>query len=128
MNTEEIKQVVLRYTEAIHTQNKEDFYALWANNNDCVLISITKQFQGIDSIYEDFLIGGIQAGFSTIKLVAESIDVHEISETLATVVFQYHTECILRESGEPFGIAGLETQVLVKEDGQWKLQHVHYSK
>ena len=53
--------------------------------------------------------------------------VNQINDDLAVVVFRYHTECILRENGEPFGIQGLETQVIVKEDGVWKLCHVHYS-
>ena len=34
----------------------------------------------------------------------------------------------LRETGEDYGIEGLETQVLRKISGEWKLQHVHYSK
>jgi hypothetical protein len=35
---------------------------------------------------------------------------------------------VLRETNEPFGFEGLETQVMVKEEGKWKIQHVHYSK
>ena len=127
METAKIKEVVRKYTEVIHTQNKEDFYSLWASNEGCVLISGVNQFQGVDSIYQDFLIDRIQKGFSVIHLIAEQIDVHILSENLATVVFRYHTECILRENGEDFGIKGLETQVIVKENGEWKLQHVHYS-
>lgn len=51
-----------------------------------------------------------------------------ISEDVAIVLFHYHTECIRRETKEPYSIKGLETQVVVKEDGEWKLAHVHYSK
>lgn len=47
-----------------------------------------------------------------------------ISEDVAIVLFQ----CIRRETKEPYSIKGLETQVVVKEDGEWKLAHVHYSK
>lgn len=125
---EMILQVVERYTDAIHTQNKENFCSLWADNPHCVLISLTKQYQGVESIYQDFLIGGIQKAYSQIELVAESADIREITDSLAIVVFRYHTECIRRETGEPYGIQGLETQVMVKEDSTWKLQHVHYSK
>lgn len=126
-NTEQIRDVVARYTEAIHTQDKEAFCSLWSASPACTLISITNPFYGVENICQHFLIDGIKAAYSEIKLVAESIDVREVNENMATVVFRYHTECIRREDGEPFGIKGLETQVMVKENGEWKLLHIHYS-
>ena len=75
-----------------------------------------------------FLIGGIQAAYYQIRLITETMEVHEVSDALATVVFRYHTECIRRENGAPYGIQGPETQVYIKQDGDWKLLHVHYSK
>ena len=56
---EEIKQLVYNYAKAIHTQNEKDFKALWSSKEN-TLISLTNQFDGIDSIYNDFLIGVIQ--------------------------------------------------------------------
>lgn len=129
MNHErEITAMVERYAQAIETQDKEDFCSLWANSPDCVLISITSQYVGVENIFQDFLVGKIQAAYSEIRLITEAVEVHEINETLATVVFRYHTECIRRESGEPYGINGLETQVYIREGESWKLLHVHYSK
>lgn len=129
MNDEiQIKELVSRYVKAIETQDKESFYQIWANNSNCILISITKIFEGKDSIYQDFLIGSIQKAYTTIKLIAEEVEVHKINSELATVVFSYHTECIKREDGSEYGIKGLETQVIIKENGQWKILHVHYSK
>lgn len=125
---QEITAMVEQYAKAIETQDKEDFYSLWANSPDCVLISITSQYVGVESISRDFLIGGIQAAYSQIRLITEGVEVHEINDDLATVVFRYHTECIRRESGEPYGINGLETQVYIREGEDWKLLHVHYSK
>lgn len=51
-----------------------------------------------------------------------------IDDNKAIVVFKYHTECICRETHEPYGIQGLETQIVIKENNQWKLMHIHYSK
>lgn len=45
----------------------------------------------------------------------------------AAVVFAYRTACIRRETGEPHGLRGMETQVYVREPDGWKLAHVHYS-
>ena len=91
------------------------------------MISITNQFRGIDTIYQNFLIDGIQKSYESIDLITENIDIRMIDENNAIVVFKYHTECILRDTHEPFGIQGLETQVVVKENNQWKLMHIHYS-
>ena len=124
----DITAMVERYAKAIETQDKEDFCSLWADTPDCVLISIASQYVGVENIYQDFLIGRIQAAYSKIRLITEAVEVHEINENLATVVFRYHTECIRRESGEPYGINGLETQVYIREGENWKLLHVHYSK
>ena len=125
---EQIIETVNRYIKAIHTQDKEDFYDIWVNSDDVTLISITRQYTGIDAIYQDFLINGIQAHYSSIDLINEGMEIRTIDDDTAIVIFRYHTECIRRDTGEPHGIAGLETQVMKKVNGQWKLVHVHYSK
>ncbi|KAK8897416.1 hypothetical protein M9Y10_015362 [Tritrichomonas musculus] len=126
-NTEEIKRLVDRYTESIRTQDKESFCSLWANNPHCILISIATEYKGLESIYQDFVIGVIQKAYSEIKLISDGLEIHLLNDNFATVIFHYHTECIKRDDGKPFGIKGMETQVHVKENGQWKIQHVHYS-
>ena len=126
-NQEQILQVVENYKKAIHTQNKDDFYQLWSKQQ-CSLISITKTFIGLDHIIQEFLIDCIQAAYQTIDLISEDIQINMIQDDYAIVIFQYHTECIKRDTLESYGIQGLETQVMIKEDHEWKLLHVHYSK
>ena len=124
---ERLLQAVERYKKAIHTQKEEDFLPLWAENCENGLISPSGYYIGTESIYRDFLIGKIQAAYRQITLISQRVDVRIVSEEQAVVVFSYSTDCIRRDSGESFGIAGLETQVYCKEKGQWKLMHVHYS-
>ena len=38
-----------------------------------------------------------------------------------------YIECIMRESDELGGIKGVEIEVMIKEDGNWKIFHIHYS-
>lgn len=124
----EIQRAVNNYKKVIHSQNKEDFYRLWSKE-DCSLISISNQFFGVDEIYNDFLIGTIQAKFAKIDLVQDGdLTISQPNENMAVVIFRYHTECILRELNAVYGISGVETQVMVREDDQWKLLHVHYSR
>ncbi len=124
---EMIKAVVRRYQDVVHTQDWESFDSLWSHSEASCLISGVNIFRGRESIYQDFLVDRIGAKFSRIDLIADSLEICPVTEDLVTVMFSYHTECILRESGESYGIRGLETQVIVKEDGQWRLLHVHYS-
>ena len=74
---EEIKQLVYNYAKAIHTQNEKDFKALWSSKEN-TLISLTNQFNEIDAIYNDFLIGGIQRLYESIDLIIEGIEIHQI--------------------------------------------------
>lgn len=124
----EIKQVVENYIQAIHTQDKELFYSVFSSKQECRLISIGNEFCGVENIYNDFLIGAIQKAYSNIDLINDGMKINIISDELAIVLFSYHTDCTLRENGEYFSIRGLETQVMIKEDGCFKLVHVHYSK
>ena len=73
---EEIKQLVYNYAKAIHTQNEKDFKALWSSKEN-TLISLTNQFNEIDAIYNDFLIGGIQRLYESIDLIIEGIEIHQ---------------------------------------------------
>lgn len=124
-----IKQLLEDYKKAIHTQDERFFKKLWSGKDTDTMISITKQYVGIENIYNDFLIGGIQKAYQEITLIGDSEPtIHFLDETTAIIIFAYHTECIRRETLEIYGIQGLETQVVKKINDEWKLTHVHYSK
>lgn len=127
-NIIQIKQLVKDYQGAIHTQEEKAFRQLWTCEDNNTLISISKKYEGIESIYKDFLINGIQKAYKKIDLITDDINIHFINEELAIVIFQYHTECIKRDTLEEYGIEGLETQVVQKVNNEWKLVHIHYSK
>ena len=124
---EAIEKVVAGYAEAIHSMDPEELRPLWAEGAPCTLVSIGTVYHGTDSICEDFLVGGIARAYASIDLIAEGVEVNLVDGDHATVIFRYHTECVRRVTGEPYGIQGVETQVLVREGGSWRLQHVHYS-
>ena len=92
------------------------------------LISPAGCFSGTEEIYRDFLVGRIGAAYARIDLIAESVEVRPVTEDAAVGLFRYATDCIRRDTGEPYGIAGLETQLWVRQGGEWRLCHVHDSK
>ena len=122
-----VEAVVDRYCEAIGTQDVEDFLSLWTGEEQNVLISGSNYFEGIRNITDAFLIGGIQKAYSSIRLIKEDIRIHPVTDDTAIVVFRYHTVCTRRETGAPYGIRGLETQVLKKTENGWKITHIQYS-
>ena len=126
---ESINETVNNYCLGVKTQDKDLVYSIFSKNKKCTLISVGTVFQGIDSIYQDFLVNLIQKLYSKIELIKdEKLEINFIDEKTAAVIFKYHTECILRENGEKFGINGVETQLIIKEDDNWKIVHIHYSK
>lgn len=128
METEKIRKLVEEYKKAISTQNKKDFCKLWSRTLETSLISVADIYNGTDEIYNDFLIGKIQKAYISIELFTESLEIRFLKDNMAIVIFKYHTECIKRENKEPYGIFGVETQLVIKENADWKLLHIHYSK
>ena len=124
-----ITELVDKYCKAVNTQEKDDVYSIFSLKGKCTLISVSKIFDGLDSIYQNFLVDLIRKFYSKINLIKdEELKINFVNENTAIVIFKYHTESILRENGEKFGIKGVETQVMIKEDGDWKITHIHYSK
>jgi len=131
MNTadrEKITAGVYAYCKAVHTQTREDFFHIWAENTETCLISVATVHRGTNEIYNNFIVGGLGKAFSSIDLIVKSLDVTFLSPDTASVIFQYETDCIRRDTGEPFGIEGMETQIWIRQGDDWKLGHVHYSK
>ena len=123
-----ISETVNNYCLAVKTQDKDIVYKIFSKNKKCMLVSVGTVFEGLDSIYKDFL-GLIKQLYSKIELIKdEELKINFIDEKSAVIIFKYHTECILRENGKDFGINGVETQLIIKEEGNWKIVHIHYSK
>ena len=79
---EEIKQLVYNYVRLPKMGRQKNFTALWSSKEN-TLISLTNQFDGIDSIYNDFLIGGIQRLYESIDLIIKGIEIHQIDDNKA---------------------------------------------
>ena len=127
-DNEQINELVKKYCLAVKTQDKNLVDKIFSQNKKCNLISIATVYEGVDSIYENFL-GLIKKMYSKIELIKdEELKINFINDSTAILIFKYHTDCILRENGEKFGINGIETQLVIKEEGDWKIVHIHYSK
>ncbi len=126
MCKEEIKATVLKYAQQIHDQDEKEFRNLWTGRDTDILISGANIFRGIDSIYNDFLAGLIHNAYESISLIPDDLEINLLNEDTAAAVFRYHTECIRRTTKEPYVMKGIETQVLIRIGGCWKIAHIQY--
>jgi hypothetical protein len=118
LNKNKSNGLVDRYIQAIHTQDKDEFMSSWTGSKTDTMISITRVFSGDQAIYQDFLIDLIKQRYSNIDLYSHSQTCHLIDDQTAIVIFAYHTQCTQRDTGEDYGIEGLETQVQRKIGGE----------
>ena len=125
---EELNELLGNYITCIETQDRTMFDKVWTTEGTCRMISGANMFEGRESLWGEFVNGKIKTAYTTIKIVKENSWFEVIDEDHALIIFKYHSECILRENGEPFGVAGMETQVAKRDPEGWRLLHVHYSK
>ena len=60
---DEVLELLEKYKKLVNTQDRELFDEVFVNNDQCNLIAITRHFRGRESIYNDFLLGGIQKNY-----------------------------------------------------------------
>jgi len=116
--------VVGRYCDAIRDNDAEAFRAVWAGEPTDTVISQSTLYEGPTRVME--FLGTLHKVYDSIVLVNDGLDAHLLTLDVAIVVFRYHTECVRAGTGEPYGIEGLETQVLRRVDGGWRIAHIQY--
>lgn len=69
---QEIKSLIGKYAEIIHTQNVTDWENLWPGEPDNTLIAVSAIFRGFPAISKDFLLGVIRESYSSITLAIDN--------------------------------------------------------
>lgn len=117
----EVRSAVERYNQALVTKDLSASKALLAE--DIVLYEHSVRNIGLADVWENHLrpevegFEGTQAEFTDLRVVA-AVD-------LAIVTRQYSIQATVR--GRSVDARGNETMSWVKRDGQWKVNHIHYS-
>ncbi len=117
-------EVVARYCNAIRDNDSEAFRAVWAGEDTDTVISQSTLYEGPTRVME--FLGMLHRVYDAIELVNDGLDAHLLTDDVAIVVFRYHTVCTRAGTGEPYGIEGLETQVLRRVGDAWKIAHIQY--
>ncbi len=123
-----IKNLLDRYSEAVRTQNKKNLRSVFSTENECTMIAITDCYEGIDSICGGFLGERLHKYFAEFTISPDQISINQIDDTHAIILNRFVADCVRKNDGQPYTFTGMETLIAVKEKDEWKLVHVHFSR
>lgn len=123
-----INDVVEGYAESINGDNPNLDLArqVWSTSESASFIHPRGHEQGWDAIERNFYVRTMGELLKSRKLVPFNLNVQEYAD-VAVVEFYWRFDANFRQDGTPLHTEGRETQVLRRIDGDWRIQHVHYS-
>ena len=125
-DTRAIERLISDYAESVSRADATLAKRLWQTTDSVTFIRPLGHERGwpaiAKNVYED-LMGGL---FSERDLRIERPSIH-VSGDSAWSEFYWTFSATLRENGSPVVTRGRETQIYQRDDGQWRVVHVHYS-
>jgi uncharacterized protein (TIGR02246 family) len=122
----EIRLLVAAYARSIGAADPKLAAEIWSTASDVSFIHPQGHEHGLAQIQQNLyarLMGGM---FSERKLTPKQVTVHAYADT-AWVEFYWDFAAKQRSDGTAVETHGRETQIYRKEQGRWRLVHVHYS-
>lgn len=121
-----IRQLIATYAHSIDMADPEIAEQIWSNSSEVSFIHPRGEAHSLGEIEADVYINLMAGTFSKRKLSPKNITVHVCGDT-AWSEFQWDFVATVRADGSAIETQGRETQVYHKENGQWRIVHVHYS-
>ena len=121
-----VRQVIATYAHSVDTADIAVAEQIWSNAPEVSFIHPLGEEHGLKEIEADLYRNLMGTTFSKRKLSPKDIKVRVYGDT-AWSEFQWDFVATMRKNGSAFTSQGRETQVYHKENGQWRIVHVHYS-
>ena len=121
-----IHRLLGQYAKAVDTVDLTLLAQIWSHSPDVSFIYPLGEEHGFDAIEQhvfEKVMGGM---FSARDLKMHGVMIY-VNGNSAWSEFHWDFHATLRKDGSAVTTHGVETQVYRKEDGQWRLVHVHYS-
>ncbi len=125
-NREDIRLLIASYAKSIDLADTTLAEQIWSNAPEVSFIHPLGEEHGLAQIEADVYRNLMGATFSKRKLTPHDIAIHVYGDA-AWAEFNWDFVATVRKDGSPFHSQGRETQVYRKENGQWRIVHVHYS-
>lgn len=125
-DVEKIHSLIQRYTKAVDTIDLNLLSQIWSHSPEASFIYPLGEEHGFDAI-EQHVFQNVMGGmFSARDLQAHGVAVH-VNGNAAWSEFHWIFRATMRKDGSAVTTRGVETQIYRKQDGKWRLVHVHYS-
>jgi ketosteroid isomerase-like protein len=121
-----VKDLIAKYAISIDRADTALAEELFSDGPEVTFIHPRGEEHGRKQIEEDVYKNLMGRTFSERKLTPRDIAVHVYGEA-AWSEFNWDFVATVRKGGTPFHSQGRETQIYHRENGGWRIVHVHYS-
>lgn len=121
----QIEEVIKQYVRSVDELDLDLARKIWASGTEVTFIHPRGTEHGIDEILKD-VYGNAMGTFSKRELLPDKAEIHIYNDT-AWSQFTWTFHATVKNGGQNITTNGRETQVYHKENGSWRIVHVHYS-
>ena len=125
-DSQAIEELISKYALSIDRADTAMADQLWSDAPEVSFIHPLGEEHGRAQIEADVYRNLMGGTFSERKLTPKDISVHVYGDT-AWSEFRWDFVAKVRKDGSAFHSQGRESQVYRRENGQWRIVHVHYS-
>jgi ketosteroid isomerase-like protein len=125
-DTQAIKSLIAAYASSIDRADTKSADQLFSNAPEVTFIHPRGEEHGREQIETNVYRNLMGATFSERRLTPKDIAVHVYDDT-AWSEFNWDFVAKVRTDGSDVHSQGRETQIYHRENGQWRIVHVHYS-
>jgi ketosteroid isomerase-like protein len=123
---EAIKNLIAKYAKSIDDADTVLAAEVWLDSPDVSFIHPQGHEHGFEQIKQNVYKRLMGETFSQRQLTVHDVSVHVYGDA-AQAEFYWDFVARFRKDGAPLTTHGRETQLYHKEQGRWRLVHVHYS-
>jgi ketosteroid isomerase-like protein len=121
-----IRNLIEKYAKSVDGADTALAAEVWLDSPDVSFIHPLGHEHGFEQIKQNVYQHLMGDTFSERKLSVHDVFVH-VSGDAARAEFYWDFAAKFRKDGSPLTTHGRETQLYQKENGRWRLVHVHYS-
>ena len=121
-----IQALTAEYAKSIDAADAALAARIWSASSEVSFIHPGGHEHGFDQIKQNVYIRAMGETFSERKLSIRNVLIRVYGDA-AWAEFYWNFLAKLRKDGSPIKTEGRETQIYHKEQGRWRLVHVHYS-
>ena len=125
-DVDSLQHLIAEYAKAVDTADVTLVRKIWSNSPEVSFIHPMGHEHGLDQVAQNLFAHLMGETFSERKLSIKDVSIHAYGDT-AWAEFYWDFAAKLRKDGSPLATHGRETQIYCKEEGRWRLVHVHYS-